>query len=617
VVPDSSVAEVQTPSADEAVHIQRVDSQGITRRVTYTAAQRPVSAGEVSDSETVLLTRLPRAADGQPDTAVLQAIPIASADNLAACERVLRSLPGIHEAAVLASQWIPADLPVHLEELLPADWRQSRATASQRSETLPPSSEPRRDLPPAIVHGPELPSGKARTLVDALVEAAQRGRSDDLTFLDFEGHAVRQSLAELLETAQSVLGGLRAAGLEPGSRVVLQLPANGDILAAFWGCVLGGCPPVILPVPPSYADESRGLDQLAHIIATLDRPWLITNEQLQADIAKWAKDRGAAIRGALVIENLRQHAQETTPHAAQPEDVAFFSTSSGSTGQPKCVQLTHRGLLERAAGANRLCDHTADDVILNWLPLDHIGSISDWHLRCVLAGCRMVYVPKEYVISQPLRWLDLIHEHRITHSWAPNFAYSLIRDAVSKQDPASIEDRWDLSCVDGLLTAGEAVSPKVVAEFLSLLRPFGFAETAIRPAFGMAELGSGVTYCLPTNAEPLKFHTVARSSLETGLVRVSPDHSDAITFTDLGRPIPGISIRVVGGQRNILPEETVGQVQIRGAAVMAGYYRNPAANAVLLDDGWFDTGDLGFLSEGRLVLTGRAKDVIIVNGSNY
>ena len=121
---------------------------------------------------------------------------------------------------------------------------------------------------------------------------------------------------------------------------------------------------------------------------------------------------------------------------------------------PKAVALTHRNLLARARGANALCRHSSSDVILNWLPFDHIGSISDWHLRCIALGCTLVYAPKDYVLGRPLRWLELLHHYHVTHSWAPNFAYSLVSAALKGERRRA----FDLSCVKTLLTAGESVT---------------------------------------------------------------------------------------------------------------------------------------------------------------
>src|SRR5262249_41077013 len=321
-------------------------------------------------------------------------------------------------------------------------------------------------------------------------------------------------------------------------------------------------------------------------------------------------DAGKVIK----LESLRKHAPDGKHHAAQPEDVAFFNLTSGSTGTPKSVMLTHRCILQRAAGVNQLCDWGSNDVVINWLPLDHIGSISDWHLRCVPIGCTMVYVPKEYVLAKPLRWLDLIDRFRGTHSWAPNFAYSLISHALQKEN----DHTWDLSCLKTLLTAGESVSLKVVERFLEQLARYGLKKFVIQPAFGMAETGSGITYFQPSEQSSLRFFNVDRNSLHGELVMLEPEHPDAIPLISLGPPIPGVTIKIVDEHGDTLPEHHIGRLYIQGDAVSAGYYQDEVATrAVFREDGWFDSGDLAFLSEGELVVTGRAKESLIINGANF
>nr|QEO74387.1 AMP-dependent synthetase and ligase [uncultured bacterium] len=417
----------------------------------------------------------------------------------------------------------------------------------------------------------------------------------------------------MLREAEHVLGGLRSLGLAPGDCVLLQLADHEQILPALWGCLLGGFVPVVAAVPADLSESSRAIDQLKKTWDLLDSPVVITTQTLEAERALLAKRWSVDSDRLPTFEQLLAHQSDTRHHASQPDDTALFSLTSGSTGLPKCVNLTHRNLLSRAYGANQLGRHALSDVILNWLPLDHIGSISDWHLRCVLLGCRMIYAAKAEILARPLRWLELIAEHRVTHTWAPNFAYALIVDALKQNAGRS----WDLSSVEAFLTAGENVSPAVARQFLDLLAPCKLKPTAIRPAFGMAEMGSGVTYRCATESEPVRVFYARRESLGGALARCEPADSDAVGLVSLGPPIPGIALRIVNEEGDILPETTVGLLQVRGAAVANGYFRNPEASAVFHSDGWFDTGDLGFLSQGELYLTGRAKDTIIIHGANF
>jgi acyl-CoA synthetase (AMP-forming)/AMP-acid ligase II len=240
-------------------------------------------------------------------------------------------------------------------------------------------------------------------LVEALKQSAARDLGERIIIVHDDGTQRALSYSELLRRAERILGGLRAAGVMPGEKVILQLVANEEILEAFWGCVLGGFVPVIAPVPKTYHSSDRDFRQLCLVWEALDRPRVVISMTQKPTELASELDAGKLIK----LEWLRNHEPDDQHHAARPEDVAFFNLTSGSTGTPKSVMLTHRCILERAAGVNQLCAWGANDVVVNWLPLDHIGSISDWHLRCVPTGCTMVYVPKEYVLAKPLRWLDL------------------------------------------------------------------------------------------------------------------------------------------------------------------------------------------------------------------
>jgi len=470
-------------------------------------------------------------------------------------------------------------------------------------------------MPLAEANGGPLPAGSAdpRTLPEALRRAAGRAGRRDLVYLRADGSETARSYADLLLEARRVASGLQAAGLRAGDPAVLQLADHEDVLAAFWGCMLAGVVPVVAAVPPSYARPSRPLEHLRHVWEVLGRRLVVSTLERQEELldgAAWLAGGGADVAP---IEDLRRHEPEVEEHACRPDDILFFTLTSGSTSAPKCVPLTHRNILSRARGTNDLCGHTPNDVALSWLPFDHIGSISDWHLRCVVLGCRAVYAPAEYVLSQPVRWLELIDRYRVTHTWAPNFAYGLIEKALETGPPR----QWDLSCVEGFLTAGESVSPATMERFLELLAPFGLKPSAVRPAFGMAEMGSGVTYHCPAQGKAFASFRARRGSLSGRLEPAGPDDTDAVRFASVGPPIPGVAVRIVDGEGNVLPEETVGSLHVRGEPVATGYYGAPQDGDAFRADGWFDTGDLGFLSGGELYVTGRAKQSIIVSGANY
>nr|MDQ2694221.1 SDR family NAD(P)-dependent oxidoreductase [Pseudomonadota bacterium] len=290
---------------------------------------------------------------------------------------------------------------------------------------------------------------------------------------------------------------------------------------------------------------------------------------------------------------LRRAAPADDLHAARPDDLALLLLTSGSTGLPKAVMLSHRNLLTMAAGTVQMNGFTGDDVTLNWMPLDHVGAISFLGIMAVALGCRQVHAPTDWILKDPLRWLGLIQRHKASISWAPNFAFSLLNDRAAEIDAQP----WDLSPLRFLVNAGEQIVARTARHFLRLLGRHGLPADALRPAFGMSETCSGITWS-------------AGFTLDNS--------ADGMAFVELGRPIPGAALRIVDDAGQVVAEGVPGRLQVSGPSVTAGYYQNPERNReAFTADGWFTTGDIGYLDDGRLVLTGRDKDDIIVNGVNY
>ena len=464
---------------------------------------------------------------------------------------------------------------------------------------------------PAIQHGSTLPDrvGKLQNLSNALLAVST---ATPIIFIDGQGQENNLTYGHLVQSAKCIAAGLKAQGLKPHQKVLLQLSLSEDILPVFWGCLFAGLEPIVVPIPVSYDLGSRALEQLIHIWKLLDRPLICATAALAPALS--GSSRSPELQDARIanIESLRQHAPIETVYQAKLNDVAFYVLSSGSTGLSKAVELTHGNLLSRAIGTNLLCASQQNDVILSWLPFDHIGNISAYHISPVLEGSKLVYAQKEFVLARPLRWLDLIDKHRITHGWAPNFAFALVSKALKSQTDGT----WDLSCVKGLLSAGELIAYSTVTEFLEAVRPYGFRRESLISAFGMAETCSGVNYHLPAAGQSIKFMHIDRHQLSGAIQHVAPDDATCISFASLGPVIPGMSMRIVDEHNQVVAEETAGRFQLRGAGLMPGYFRNPQANQAFVEDGWFDTGDAAFISNGELVMLGRVGMGIIVNGAN-
>ncbi|MBR7673570.1 alpha/beta fold hydrolase [Streptomyces daliensis] len=455
--------------------------------------------------------------------------------------------------------------------------------------------------PPSLADGGPLPPGLPGSAGDVLRRAAALRPKQTITHLTGTAEEV-QSCAQLLSDALRVTGGLRRAGVSPGDCVLLQLPSSRAFLTGLWGCLLGGFVAAPVARPEAYAADAPGLGRVHDVWRALHRPAVLVEEADRRELTELA---WPGLRTVTPEECRELPAARAA--AVPPEAVALRLCTSGSTGTPKLVELTHRALVAEAAGTLDALAYTADDTTLHWMPLEHGGSIAMTHLKDLMAGCAEVFAPTRLILGDPLRWLDLLERFGATVSWAPNFAFGLVVEELTRRKDRS----WDLSRVRGLLNGGEAVAGRTVRAFLRLLAPHGLAGDAVWPAWGMSETSSGVTY--------------ARFPGGTGAGDAAPDGSDGASDsasdgagTDLGRPVAGLRLRVVDGEGRVVPEGTEGLLQVRGTQVTSGYFENAAANrAAFTADGWFDTGDRALLRGGRLTLTGRLRDTVIVNGVTH
>ncbi len=433
--------------------------------------------------------------------------------------------------------------------------------------------------------------GETETLIDALRATVERG-TGGLIYVAADGTEMRQSYRELLAEAERIAAGLRASGVKDGEPVLLQLDASHDFIPGFWGCVLAGAVAVPVAVAPTFAHLNSALQKLLNAGKLLERAPVLAAGTAVDGLRQLPANIGTLTGPVLDLGDLRRRPVDDELPGRQAEDVAVLLLTSGSTGQPKAVPLTHRNLLAMAAGTIEGNGFTAAEVTLNWMALDHVGSVSFLGTMAAALGCTQIHVPTGYILQEPLRWLDLISRHRATISWAPNFAFTLFLDRAA----AVQAGQWDLGSMRFLVNAGEPVVARTARKFITLLQAHGLPVGALRPAFGMSETCSGITWSRGLTLE---------------------NTTDEQAFVDLGPTIPGAEMRIVNEAGVELSEGESGMLQLRGPSVFSGYYRNPDENARVLKDGWFETGDLAFLKNGCLYIAGRLKDVIIVNGANF
>lgn len=418
-----------------------------------------------------------------------------------------------------------------------------------------------------MLRGPQLRTspGDVQTLGDALRRAARRSPARGVTFVESDGREVFVSYSELHARAEERARALRAAGVGTADVVALCLEGLEAQVVAFWATVLAGA--VALPATDASGGPPPGCR------------WLVTSSP--SDPA----------RSVLPLDHLPR-ASTRLPSPA-PDDLALLLETSGSTGRPKRVMHTHRTLLARSAASAQANRFDSADVSLNWLPLDHVGGLVMFHVRDVFVGCAQVQADRGLVIASPVRWLDWIERHHVTISWAPNSAYALVVARSSDVDAR----RRDLSSLRFLLNGGEAIVPRQARRFLELLEPHGLSPSCMHPAWGMSETASGIVY-----------------AHELSLERFD-DSADTLS---VGRPLPGFAVRVVDDSGALQPEATEGHLEVSGPSITPGYHENRAATEeAFTADGWLRTGDRARIANGRLTITGREKDVVIVGGLNH
>lgn len=455
---------------------------------------------------------------------------------------------------------------------------------------------------------------KATTLTELITDTRAIDRK--VTYLESEHDAREVSYGELYERALGILYHLQRIGAKRGDKLILLLANNEQFLDAFWAAILGGIIPV--PVAPGISDEHRS--KLLRIARKLGNPFIYSERKLLDRIGSFAAESGAAdafnqLRArAFLTDDLDDISKAGKLYAATPADVAFIQFSSGSTSEPKGVVLTHGNLIANSQGAGDAANLRTDDRSLSWMPLTHDMGLIGMHIMMFAARCHNYLMPTDLFVRRPLLWLTLASRLRATILCSPNFGY---RHYLKVLADRSVDD-LDLSAVRVIFNGAEPISVPLANEFLDRLVPAKLERNSMLPVYGLAEASLAVTF--PLLNSPMRIVTLNRHELGVGdgIVHVAADNKDAIAFVSEGTAIRHSRVRVAGDDDQPLPEGRVGHVHISGANVTQGYFENPQANAeAFTADQWLRTGDLGVMVGGNLHITGRAKEIIFVNGQNY
>ena len=452
----------------------------------------------------------------------------------------------------------------------------------------------------------------AQTLIDVLDWHARRNPDrPHIRFYQDDGNGEVITYGQLLERATAVARGLQQRDLQPGQAVALMLPTSDDYFYSFYGALLAGGVPVPIYPPMRPAQLEDHLRRQGSILKNCRAAVLITVPEAKR-LAHLLSSQVESLKAVVTVDELNRADGDFVRLTPTADDLAFIQYTSGSTGNPKGVMLTHANLLANIRADGKAIRADSSDVFVSWLPLYHdMGLIGAW-LGSLYFAPQLVIMSPIAFLTRPQRWLRAIHQHRATLSAAPNFAYEL---CLNKIDDADLEG-LDLGSWRVSFNGAETVNPDSVLRFCERFGRYGFRREAMFPVYGLAESSLAVSIP-PLERGPLIDRVQREPFLRDGKAIPGEDpQGRALQFVACGYPIPGHEVRIVDNAQRELPERRRGHLQFRGPSATRGYFDNPEETRRLRHGDWLDSGDLAYIAEGEVYITGRSKDLIIRAGRN-
>ncbi|AIT06540.1 acyl-CoA synthetase [Sphingomonas taxi] len=484
------------------------------------------------------------------------------------------------------------------------------------TEQSAPSPTPQMAATPTLDDLPRRYADFA-TLGEALDYAATGVRG--LNFHDARGALARAyPFAELRRDAIAMAHRLIAAGVQPEDRIALVAETGPEFAALFFGAVYAGAWPVPLPLPTSFGGRDSYIEQLRVQLASCEPKMLIFPPELAAMAAEAA--RLAGTEGIDWSDFAARPAVAAPLPQADGEAIAYLQYSSGSTRFPHGVAITHHALLNNLAAHSHGMEIAADgtDRCVSWLPWYHDMGLVGCFLSPIANQVSTDYLKTEDFARRPLAWLDLISRHDgTTLSYSPTFGYDICARRMSSQTKAS--QRFDLSRWRVAGNGADMIRPDVMQAFVDAFADAGFKASAFLPSYGLAEATLAVSLMPP--GEGIRVELVEETQLSGGgdslAANDGPRPQRFRAIVNCGKPVRDMTVEIREEDGTPLPDGAIGKLWCKGPSVMVGYFRDAAATDACMSDGWLDTGDMAYMSNGYIYIVGRAKDMIIVNGKNH
>jgi len=439
-------------------------------------------------------------------------------------------------------------------------------------------------------------------------------------FIHDDGSEEKFTCLQFHNGAQAYARALQAAGVQAEDLVILVLHQSPTLLTAFWGALYLGAIASIFPYLTEKLDPVLYMERIKELVTHSGAKAVITFEAFKEDLSNLLTGASCSV---LSTADIPSAGSEAEPAGAWPEfdgaKIAFLQHSSGTTGLQKGVALSHRAVLNQVEAYGRAIDLRAGDVIVSWLPLYHDMGLIAGFVMPLVAGVPLVLMSPFKWVRDPKILLQALHRHPRRLCWLPNFAYNHTARVVRPQDLAGL----DLSGVRAFINCSEPVFLDSHQVFLKRLAACGVQAEALQVCYAMAENTFAVTQTPP--GQPTHIDWVITRSLQeqrwaepaTEVAAAVSETSTAVTpMVSCGYPIDGTKLRIVDEHGKVLLERQVGEIALRSSCMLTSYYRRPEITAQAVRNGWYHTGDMGYLAGGQLYITGRKKDLIIVGGKN-
>jgi fatty-acyl-CoA synthase len=426
--------------------------------------------------------------------------------------------------------------------------------------------------------------------------------------------------SELCDQAERRAADLHARGLKKGDRLAIVVPDPDEFVLSFLGAVMGGIVPVPIYPQLSFKNVESYHETVTHIANASGASMLLTTTTTKPYVDP-ILPRVSSMKSIVTVDEIGKDDHGKVDVSIDPEDLAFLQFTSGSTSRPKGVVVTHRNLAWNSESfmIHGLEKDSSFDKGVSWLPLFHDMGLIGFVIGPLFTNIPVVFMPTASFVRNPRIWLDKIHQHRGTITYAPNFAYALVTKRVKEKDLGDL----DLSCLRRAGCGAEPIQAKTLHDFAEKLRPAKFDARAFLPSYGMAEATLAITFVPAFSG--VRTDTVDKAGLEKGAASPAPVPEEGATLVNCGHAFPEHEIAIVDEQGKRLGERQVGQIVTRGPSVSKGYYQEPELTAESFKplageaDGatWLYTGDLGYMIGGEVFICGRLKDMIIVRGRNF